>query len=418
MAMNNNTFRVLELYSGIGGMHFALQESNIPHEVVTAIDINPVANKIYSYNFPHTNLLETGIEGLTADWLDRLDFNMVLMSPPCQPFTRVGKRLDTKDSRTRSFLHFLDCLQKMKCPPSLMLLENVKGFEVSETRHLFLKTLKACNYKYQEFIFTPLQFGIPNSRSRYYLVAKKYPGKFYFDLTDELQEELPACSKQWLHHIEPSEDCGETTCLSQDKDINCLLTCKTEKEEIRDFLDYYNKYSTILHQEEFENGISYPNCKALKGFLETNQSKEYYDQFLMPEKYFSLFVILDIVCPHLRKSVCFTKRYGHYIEGAGSMIQMSTDGQSVKDAYDLKMKTQQLKNRKQWSEEEFDVVRKLKLRFFTPREIANLLCFPHTFDFPPETTLRQKYRVLGNSLNVHVVAVLIKLLNQDSNLML
>ncbi|GAB1598331.1 tRNA (cytosine(38)-C(5))-methyltransferase-like [Argonauta hians] len=413
----DSTLRVLELYSGIGGMHYALRETNISHEVVAAIDISPVANKTYSYNFPETSLLECGIEGLTADWLDHLSFNMVLMSPPCQPFTRVGKRLDTKDSRTRSFLHFLDCLKKMKYPPSYILLENVKGFEVSETRRLFLNTLNTCNYRFQEFIFTPLQFGIPNSRSRYYLIAKRHPKEFCFKLTDHVQHDLPACPMQWLHHLNSSKECNETTCLSRDND-SCLQSSSPEKENIAEFLDYYNKYSDIMRQADIENGISYPNCKTLKEFLEINQSKEYLDQFLMPEKFFSLFVILDIVLPHLRKSVCFTKRYGHYIEGAGSIVQMSTNGPLLKEAYDLKMKTQELKNRKQWSEKEFDIVRKLRLRFFTPREIANLLCFPETFNFPAEVTLRQKYRVLGNSLNVHVVAVLLKLLTHDTSLVL
>jgi tRNA (cytosine38-C5)-methyltransferase len=35
---------------------------------------------------------------------------MILMSPPCQPFTRVGKKRDNEDIRTKSFLHLLDLL--------------------------------------------------------------------------------------------------------------------------------------------------------------------------------------------------------------------------------------------------------------------------------------------------------------------
>jgi len=55
--------QVLELYSGIGGMHFALhavKEAN----VVAAIDISPLANSVYQHNFPSTLHLEKGIEGL------------------------------------------------------------------------------------------------------------------------------------------------------------------------------------------------------------------------------------------------------------------------------------------------------------------------------------------------------------------
>lgn len=39
--------KVLELFSGIGGMHYALKESGVPGEVIAAIEINTVANEVY-----------------------------------------------------------------------------------------------------------------------------------------------------------------------------------------------------------------------------------------------------------------------------------------------------------------------------------------------------------------------------------
>lgn len=52
----------------------------------------------------------------------------------------------------------------------------------------------------------------------------------------------------------------------------------------------------------------------------------------------------------------------------------------------------------------------LKLRYFTPREVANLMGFPDSFGFPETTTLKQRYRTLGNSINVRLVAELMKYL--------
>nr|CAH65005.1 hypothetical protein RCJMB04_1a16 [Gallus gallus] len=80
--------RVLELYSGIGGMHQALKESCICAEVVAAVDVNTLANEVYKHNFPSTPLWAKTIEGITLKEFDRLSFDMILMSPPCQPFTR------------------------------------------------------------------------------------------------------------------------------------------------------------------------------------------------------------------------------------------------------------------------------------------------------------------------------------------
>jgi hypothetical protein len=51
-----STLKVLEFYSGIGGMHAALARAakagDIPaFEVLAALDINDVANRVYAHNF-------------------------------------------------------------------------------------------------------------------------------------------------------------------------------------------------------------------------------------------------------------------------------------------------------------------------------------------------------------------------------
>lgn len=59
---------VLELFSGIGGMHFALREAGVPNaKVAAALDISDVANKVYRHNFPQTNHVPGNICGLTAE---------------------------------------------------------------------------------------------------------------------------------------------------------------------------------------------------------------------------------------------------------------------------------------------------------------------------------------------------------------
>ncbi len=41
---------------------------------------------------------------------DNLDIDMILMSPPCQPYVRVGLQRDLEDKRAASFLHLLKVL--------------------------------------------------------------------------------------------------------------------------------------------------------------------------------------------------------------------------------------------------------------------------------------------------------------------
>ena len=46
--------KVIEFYAGIGGWHYAIQQSGLNLLVKAAVDINTTANNIYRYNFPTT----------------------------------------------------------------------------------------------------------------------------------------------------------------------------------------------------------------------------------------------------------------------------------------------------------------------------------------------------------------------------
>ncbi len=118
--------RVLEFFSGLGGMRFALHDSGLPHSVLAAFDIDAKANSTYSRVFgdaPRT----CSIEGLKVADLNRWAADTWLMSPPCQPFTRGGSRKDHLDARSRALLHLIDVLDQVAVPPRNILLENVRN---------------------------------------------------------------------------------------------------------------------------------------------------------------------------------------------------------------------------------------------------------------------------------------------------
>ena len=62
-------------------------------------------------------------------------------------------------------------------------------------------------------------------------------------------------------------------------------------------------------------------------------------------------------------------------------------------------------------------MRRLDVRYFTPREVANLHSFPQSFAFPEDVSLKQRYALLGNSLSVRVVAVLLRYLFTEPQFM-
>ncbi|XP_071757326.1 tRNA (cytosine(38)-C(5))-methyltransferase isoform X1 [Centroberyx gerrardi] len=380
------SLRVLELYSGIGGMHYALKESGVPAQVVAAVDINTTANQIYRHNFPDTPLWPKTIEGITLDDFNKLSFDMILMSPPCQPFTRIGLQGDVADPRTKSFLYILDLLPRLARLPHYILLENVKGFETSSARECLVKTLKDCGYTFQEIMVSPSSVGIPNSRLRYFLIAKASPGSFSFQTSSEILDSFPRPAENTSDSQKPTVS-----------DPFCPSTCQQEENAEESRVLY--KLETMKDAQRKSNQNSNLSVQQIQDFLELRTEVA---RYLLPPKVLLRYgVLMDIVRPTCRRSVCFTKAYGHYVEGTGSVLQscMETELESVFKALD-----------QQSEEEKLQQLLKLKLRYFTPREIANLMGFPQSFAFPEQISTKQQYRVLGNSLNVVVVTRLIQLL--------
>ena len=61
----------------------------------------------------------------------------------------------------------------MQNKPKYIFLENVVNFERSQTRARLIQVLESSGYEYEEWMLSPLDFGIPNERPRYYLIAWK-----------------------------------------------------------------------------------------------------------------------------------------------------------------------------------------------------------------------------------------------------
>lgn len=112
---------------------------------------------------------------------------------------------------------------------------------------------------------------------------------------------------------------------------------------------------------------------------------------------------MDIRTPESTNTICFTKAYTRYTEGTGSVLTNHTQ-EFVNETFT------KLKLIEQDSSDYLQLLKELNLRYFTPMEVARLMSFPLEFQFPDKVTKKQKYRLLGNSINVLVVSELIKLL--------
>eukprot|EP00906_Rhabdomonas_costata_P008338 RCo011884 len=255
--------KVLELFSGIGGMRAALCGLHIPLEAVFAVDNNANANDTYSLNYEDVPSC-LNIEHLSPEIVDEFGAELWCMSPPCQPFTTLGAQKDDEDPRTVGLFSVLNTLKHLICKPRFIFFENVPGFDGSRTQATLRSTLIAEGYLFVDFLMCPTQIGIPNERKRYYLLAE----------------------------------------------------LKDPEHSAASSLDEAGIFSSIL-----ANSSSLPDNLSL--YLDADLG--FRQDLAVPRSIFRkhLSYKFDVVQPSSRRTSCFTKGYFRSHRGTGSFLQVS-----------------------------------------------------------------------------------------------
>ncbi|CAJ1401198.1 unnamed protein product [Effrenium voratum] len=180
--------RVHEFFSGVGGLRLAFQAAGGRSARWRAYEVDEACCQAYRQLYhsrqlggvrqaepwksivrPEDELWRCSIDKLPDAAFEKAD--LWIMSPPCQPFTRTGHRLDVKDPRCRALLRLVEALPKLRVKPKGILLENVPGFQNSEAHKRLCAALREAGLEWQELLLDPRSFGFPNTRQRFYLVA-------------------------------------------------------------------------------------------------------------------------------------------------------------------------------------------------------------------------------------------------------
>ena len=144
--------------------------------VIKGIDVDPSVKQTYERNNHGSSFLQADIRKLESSEVMngiRRRGNVLLFAAcaPCQPFSvqfRKNKRLDLRRS-------LMICFGKIvaKIKPDYILVENVPGFKSDKNPYykLFKKILKAAGYEVSEGIVNAKDFGIPQNRRRFFLIA-------------------------------------------------------------------------------------------------------------------------------------------------------------------------------------------------------------------------------------------------------
>jgi tRNA (cytosine38-C5)-methyltransferase len=402
--------RYVEFFAGIGGWTMALQQailspvfaaketsSQLHLECCAALDHSDLCLSVYQHNHGDAasetgpkgdprkrarssgHLKSTRIEHLTVQQVSDWQADLWMMSPPCQPHTRQhsNQENDLSDARSDSFLHLCHLLEQLPATsrPALILLENVVGFEVSNTCRRWDSALARSNYSVARFHLQPTQVGLPNDRPRFYSVAvsrdRLLPERSewlssYFDATT-LATKLGTLDPVHVHSALPELgmqpiDSGEALSI------------------LGDFLDQH---------DELPVALLVPNSVLQR-----------------PAAW-----CFDIVTTDSKRTSCFTSAYGKYVKGTGSVLLFRP-----KHGHAGVMPVPNIFAMVAPEEREFDSewVSALQasghsLRYFSGSELARLFGFSKSFSFPTDTTMKQQWKLIGNSLNVAVSTRLVEL---------
>jgi len=181
--MKNKKIKFIDLFAGLGGIRLGFEnvftELGYKTECVMTSEIKPYAIKTLKHNFKH-NFLVGDIFEIENKVIP--DFDFLLGGFPCQPFSSGGKRQGFLDTRGTLFFEIERILRDKK--PYGFILENVEGLikhdlenkndEIGRTLSTILHTLESdLGYKVSWRVFDSIEFGLPQSRKRIFIVGTK-----------------------------------------------------------------------------------------------------------------------------------------------------------------------------------------------------------------------------------------------------
>ncbi len=182
------TIRFAEFCTGVGGFRLGIEASGLRAEPVYANEIDNSCEKTYKKNF-----------GIGFDSKDIFEinpstlpnFDMLCAGFPCQPFSAAGKELGFKDSRGTVFFRLLSVIEMKK--PKIVFLENVPNLvrhDKGRTFRVITEKLADAGYSVSSAILDSAYFGIPQSRSRIYIVGlrKDIYGEHSVEFTEKKTE--------------------------------------------------------------------------------------------------------------------------------------------------------------------------------------------------------------------------------------
>ena len=205
------SFTFIDLFAGIGGIRLGFEK--FKGECVFTSEWDKYSQITYQANFgdePNGDITKTDVKDIPKH-------DILLAGFPCQPFSNAGLKQGFDDTRGTLFFDVARIIEHRK--PSMILLENVKGFvnhDKGRTMKIVKETLEELGYNVFYKVLNARDFGIPQNRERIYIVGmnKKKLGSIGFKfpqpsykptkvgdiLESKVDEKYTLSNKLWQGH--------------------------------------------------------------------------------------------------------------------------------------------------------------------------------------------------------------------------
>lgn len=260
--------------SGIEAPIQALLQMNIPFEHSFTCDKDPYALKSIKANY-HPKKIYTDITKRKHACLP--DIDMYVCGFPCQPFSLMGNKMGTEDSRSNIMYQCIKVIQKKL--PKIFILENVKNFKFIQNgtpfNYLFnqLKNIKNKNkelaYNVSFDILNTKDYGIPQNRERIFIIG----------IRKDIQKKEPYSTPEKLPH-RPLDDFiinkkiyTTVACKSLQKNLNkinheknCIITPFTYYFPIKNISPTLTTQCSKYYLTSYNRKINIEDALQLQGF--------------------------------------------------------------------------------------------------------------------------------------------------------
>ena len=191
----NERLSYISLFTGAGGLDIGLERAGFHNTLCVENNIN--CQQTLKINRPDWKLSIPGdIEELTVEEMTTQSgcakggVGLIVGGAPCQPYSKAGywHKGDADrllDKRAKTLFHFVRVINDML--PKVVLFENVKGFiyKNKNEAHTFLidqfneiNKKNGVNYCMTPFVVNCADYGVPQTRERFFIVAHREGIKF------------------------------------------------------------------------------------------------------------------------------------------------------------------------------------------------------------------------------------------------